>query len=207
MQNYLQFYITIMYNKKPNTRDRRKFGVLGLQKYLQMQNTEKIYTNPNLCGLWVESTLYPSAGAGQIQRLHPRQNACLMEHWQNPVVKNISLNGVYHFNHTLHLAQYLYMGHQGNTLYYVHEASAYSTQFEPFVGLATAQDFDEAVTPFSIRKIYLEARHLCGYSEPLTPEAKHLIYDRWLETGAFGAIMPYLAESLKSAVGNVPLVA
>lgn len=169
-----------------------------------MQNTEKIYTNPNLCvGLWVESAHYPSAGAGQVQRLHPRQNACLIERWQRPVVNSLSLNGVYHPNHTLHPAQYLYIGHYLNTVYYVHHTRAYRLEFEPIGELATVHDLDETQTHFYTRRAYLEAHH---QDTELTLDDHYLILDTWFDTGALGGIIPYLADNWQALVGSQALV-
>jgi hypothetical protein len=156
-----------------------------------MRISENSHRNPNLYGYWVENTHYPSAGAGQVQHIRPQDNACLIEGWQKPVVDNLSLNGVYHKSYTLKLAEYLYMGHYGNTLYYVHQAGAYQMEFVPTSEIATVHDFDEAHTHFSTRKAYL-AEHHHAKGKQLTPDDEYFIFDCWLETGSFQAMIPYI---------------
>jgi len=152
-------------------------------------------TNPNLnLGLWVEHVNYPQAGAGQIQQFILHRNAYFIEHWQKPVLDGLSLDGLLYEPCFLRLAQYLYMGHYRDTLFYVHNTEVRKMEFIPTEHIATASDFDEAKTHFTTRKEYLQTRHQTQ-SKLITPADEEFIFDLWRSTkGGLSGLIPYLAQ-------------
>lgn len=147
-------------------------------------------TNPNQSlGLWVEHVYYPTAGAGQIQSFGFDRKSCFMEHWQKPVVSNYSLNGLLYSFHNLQLAEHLYMGHHGNTLYYVHKREVRKMEFMPNYEIPSVADFDE-VTHFSKQKAYLIWYH--RQSTLLTNDDEEMVINYWQYTQELEGLIPYL---------------
>jgi len=152
-------------------------------------------TNPNLTlGLWVEHVNYPQAGAGQIQQFILHRNAYFIEHWQKPVLDGLSLDGLLYQAFHLRLAEYLYMGHYRDTLFYVHNIEVRKMEFIPTEHIATAADFDEAQTCFITRKEYLQKHHL-KRSKLITSDDEAFIFDYWRETeGGLAGLIPYMVQ-------------
>lgn len=165
-----------------------------------MQISTIATTNPNLhLGLWVEHVNLPQAGAGQIQQFIPTRNAYFIEHWQKPVLDGLSINGLLYEPHYLRLAEYLYMGHYKNTLYYVHHTEVRQMEFMPTENISTATDFDEAQTHFSTRKEYLREHHL-KHGRLITPEDETFIFDYWQSTqDGLSGLIPYLIQCKESS--------
>lgn len=164
-----------------------------------MQISQIQTTNPNLnLGLWVEHVNYPQAGAGQIQQFISQKTAYFIEHWQKSVVDGLSLNGLLYQPFNLRLAEYLYMGHYRNTLYYVHNIEVRKMEFTPVENILTTTDFDEAQTKFTTRKTYLKKHHQT-HSKLITSEDEEFIFDYWQSTqGGLAGLIPYIIQCKES---------
>ena len=165
-----------------------------------MQISQITAKNPNQAlGLWVENVYYPQVGAGQIQSFGSRPGIFFIEHWQQPVYKNRSFDGILYSAYQLEWAKFLYLGRLQNTLYYAHGTKLRKMIWKP-TGDAPVLEALEALN-FRDRKYYLIKRDQLGYSEKLTAEDANCITCHWQQTGELANLIPYLVpyQALGSA--------
>ncbi|EAY31032.1 hypothetical protein M23134_07439 [Microscilla marina ATCC 23134] len=131
-----------------------------------------------MLGLWVEHIYYPTAGAGQVHGFDLSHSSCFIKSWfinsdapgQKSVINSYSL---YPYDH-LQLAEHLYLGCYGNTLYYAHLDKVYQVKFSPTYHLPVIADFDNPNTHFGARRAYIRGRHQ-SQGQLLTVDDKEMI--------------------------------